>query len=183
LKHPQSTSWFSPSQAIKHQIEPDILSWLTDEGSLTKRLKAYCPDHFSVKVLAEEWSKPDYSEARLLNIPMSQKVLLRQVHLKCGEQLNVYARSIIPLSTLQGKHQRLQYLGNKPLGEYLFANPTLKRSKVEWTKLTPGSSLFKTAMVHQESTETAVWGRRSLFQIDNKSLLVSEFFLPILFQS
>lgn len=180
MKHPQSTSWFSPSQTLKHQIDPSILSWLIDEGSLTSRLKNYCPDQFSVVVLAEEWVKPDHSEARLLGIPMAQKVLLRQVHLKCGDQLCVYARSVIPLATLQGKHHRLQHLGNKPLGEYLFANPSLKRSKIEWSKLTRGSSLFGIAMEHQKKTDEAIWGRRSLFQIDTKSLLVSEFFLPVL---
>ena len=183
MKHPQSTSWFSPSQTLKHQIDSSILSWLVDEGSLTKRLKNYCPDQFLVDVLTEEWVKPDHSEARLLGIPMAQKVLLRQVHLKCGDQLCVYARSVIPLSTLQGKHQRLQHLGNKPLGEYLFANPTLKRSKIEWGKLTHGSSLFDTAMEHMKDTDQVIWGRRSLFQIDTKSLLVSEFFLPVLMNS
>lgn len=131
-------------------------------------------------MLAEEWVKPDQSEAQLLEIPMAQKVLLRQVHLKCADQLCVYARSVIPLSTLQGKHQRLQHLGNKPLGEYLFANTTLKRSKIEWSKLTSGISLFSTAMANQTDSEQAIWGRRSLFHIDAKSLLVSEFFLPVL---
>lgn len=133
-----------------------------------------------MEVLAEEWGKPDHSEAKLLGIPMSQKVLLRQVHLKCSDKLYVYARSVIPLSTLQGKHQRLQYLGDKPLGEYLFSNPTLKRSKIEWGKLTRSSSLFNIAMANQPETDEPVWGRRSLFQIDTKSLLVSEFFLPVL---
>ncbi len=180
MKHPQSTSWFSPSQTLKRQIDPSTLSWLVDEGSLTQRLKKFCPNQFSVVVLAEEWGKPDYSEARLLGIPMSQKVLLRQVHLKCGDNLCVYARSVIPLSTLQGKHNRLQFLGDKPLGEYLFANPTLKRSKIEWSKLTHGSLLFTIAMANQPASSEPIWGRRSLFNIDAKSLLVSEFFLPVL---
>lgn len=188
LKHPQSFRWFSPSQTLKHQINPSILSWLVDEGSLTQRLKNHCPNQFSVQVLAEEWVKPDLSEARLLGIPLSQNVLLRQVHLKCNDQLCVYARSVIPLSTLQGKHHRLQFLGDKPLGEYLFSNPTLKRSKIEWSKLTRGSSLFTIAMADQIESDRAesdqpIWGRRSLFQIDTKSLLVSEFFLPVLASS
>lgn len=180
MKHPQSTRWFTPSQALTRQIDPRILEWLSDEGSLTQRLKNYCPNQFSLEVLAEEWGKPDHSEASLLGIPASQKVLLRQVHLKCADQLCVYARSVIPLSTLHGKHQRLQYLKNKPLGEYLFANPTLKRSKIEWSKLMPGSSLYHIATAGQQQTRQPVWGRRSLFHIDSKSLLVSEFFLPVL---
>ncbi len=180
MKHPQSTRWFTPSQALTRQIDPAILVWLSDEGSLTQRLKQFCPQRFSVEVLAEEWGKPDHSEAALLGIPMTQKVLLRQVHLKCGDQLCVYARSVIPLSTLRGKHHRLQYLNNKPLGEYLFANPTLKRSKIEWSKLTPGSRLHQVATAGGSIEADEIWGRRSLFQIDAKSLLVSEFFLPVL---
>ena len=181
MKHPQSTPWLLPSQVLNNQVNSQILSWLSDQGSLTKRLKAYCPDQFSVEVLAEEWVRPDPSEARLLNVPITQRVLLRQVHLKCGNNLCVYARSVIPLSTLQGKHRRLQFLGNKPLGEYLFASPNLQRSRVEWSKLTAQSSLYKVAMPQNDKKEETLWGRRSLFTIDKKSLLVSEFFLPVLF--
>ncbi len=180
MTYPHSTRWFAPTQALTRQIAPGILAWLNDEGSLTQRLKRYCPNRFSVIVLDEQWGKPDHSEAALLDIPLSQKVLLRQVHLKCGEQLCVYARSVIPLSTLRGKHHRLQYLKNKPLGEYLFANPTLKRSKIEWSKLSPGSRLHQIASAGQQADDEDIWGRRSLFNIDGKSLLVSEFFLPVL---
>lgn len=178
LKHPQSTSWFLPSQTLKHTIEPEILSWLDDKGSLTQRLKNRCQEQFSVNVLAEEWSKPELSEVRLLRIPRFQQVLLRQVHLKCNDDIYVYARSVIPLSTLKGKHRRLLYLGSKPLGEYLFSSPNLKRSRVEWSKLTPESSLYRMAMANQQQHSEPVWGRRSLFHIDGKPLLVSEFFLP-----
>jgi len=154
---------------------------MTDEGSLTQRLKNYCPNRFTVRVLDEQWTRPDHSEAKLLHIPRSQKVLLRQVHLLCGDQLCVYARSVIPLVTLQGKHRRLLYLGNKPLGEYLFSSPNLERSRIEWGQLLPGSSLYAVAM-DNHSSDRSVWGRRSLFYIDKKPLLVSEFFLPVLFE-
>ncbi len=182
MKQASSTRWFSPSQSLKTTIDPSILCWLEDEGSLTERLKIFCPQQFSVEVLTEEWVKPESSEALLLDIPQQQDVLLRQVHLKCNNQLCVYARSIIPAATLQGKHEKLLHLGNKPLGEYLFANPTLKRSRIEWRKLTHDSPLFSTAMSGIAHSNHAIWGRRSLFQIDAKSLLVSEFFLPVLIQ-
>ena len=183
LKHPQSTRWLRPAQILKNSINPQILSWLSDEGSLTRRMKAYCPEQFSVALLAEEWVLPDQSESILLGIPMSQRVLLRQVHLKCDQSLCVYARSVIPLSTLQGKHRRLQYLGTKPLGEYLFASPNLERSKVEWSKLTPSSNLYQIAIPDKTAAKQDIWGRRSLFKIDKKPLLVSEFFLPVLFET
>lgn len=182
MKHPRTANWFLPSQTLKHQIDAEVLTWLADEGSLTFRLKHYCPKQFSVLVLGEQWIKPDLSEAQLLGVSMNHKVLLRQVYLKCGENLCVYARSIIPLSTLQGKHRRLRFLGNKPLGEYLFASPSLKRSRIEWTKLTDASSLYQQAMNAHTASAKTIWGRRSLFKIDRKPLLVSEFFLPVLFK-
>ena len=175
----QTARWFLPSQALKNRIDPEALAWLSDEGSLTARLKQRCPDTFSVRVLDETWLRPDPSEARLLGTPGGQKALLRQVHLLCGERLCVYARSVIPLTTLQGKHRRLQHLGDKPLGEYLFAQPQLKRARIEWSRLTPDSALYRTAL--PEGGNAPVWGRRSLFLLDRKPLLVAEFFLPVLF--
>lgn len=182
LKHPQSTNWFLPSQALKRTIDPDVLQWMKDEGSLTQRLKNYCPNRFSLVVLGEEWVKPDQSESKLLGNRPGEKVLLRQVHLKCSDQLCVYARSVIPLSTMQGKHRRLRHLGTKPLGEYLFASSTLQRSRIEWSKLTSSSALHQIALAGQKQTSEPIWGRRSLFRIDDKPLLVSEFFLPVLFR-
>lgn len=149
---------------------------------MTKRLKSDCKQQFSVDVLGMQWVKPDPSEARLLHIPVSQNVLLREVYLRCGDKLCVYARSVIPLLTLQGKHRRLKYLGNRPLGEYLFAVPGLQRSCLQWTRLSSGNGLIELSMPLSNLPDKSIWGRRSRFSIDNKSLLVSEFFLPILFK-
>jgi chorismate--pyruvate lyase len=177
----QTARWFLPSQALKNRIDPRVLAWLSDEGSLTARLKQRCPDAFSVQVLDENWQRPDPSESRLLGTPAGQKALLRQVHLLCGDQLCVYARSVIPLATLQGRHRRLQHLGDKPLGEYLFAQPGLRRERIEWRCMTPESSLYRRALPGKAG-EQPIWGRRSLFRIDRKPLLVAEFFLPALFE-
>ncbi len=116
-----------------------------------------------------------------MGIASTEKALIRQVHLKCRNTVCVYARSVIPLKTLRGKHRRLKFLGSKPLGEYLFSSPKLERSIIEWSRLMPGTSLYKTAMTDNKMKDKPVWGRRSLFTIDAKPLLVSEFFLPVLF--
>lgn len=124
------------------------------------------------------WVKPELSEAQLLKIPLNQKVLLREVYLKCADNLCVYARSVIPLSTLQGKHRRLKYLGDRPLGEYLFASPNLHRETIEWTQQLAANHLLQTSVLQPDHSGSLIWGRRSLFKIDKNSLLVSEFFLP-----
>ena len=94
----------------------------------------------------------------------------------------MYARSVIPLHTLNGPHRRLRYLSNKPLGEYLFASPGLERSRVEWSRLNPASRQYRRAVSDQAAVHDNIWGRRSLFLIDQYPLLVSEYFLPVLFE-
>lgn len=158
-----------------------MISWLCDQGSLTRRLVSLCGDRFSVRVLSQQWVKPAIDEARLLKISSRQKVLLRQVQLLCEQEVLVYARSIIPLGTLKGPHRRLKYLGSKPLGGYLFANPTLRRRQQQLATITHNNPLFATALCDSAQDCPRIWGRRSLFTLGGKSLLVSEFFLPALF--
>lgn len=143
----------------------------------------YCPGQFSVRVLSQQWITPQSEEAKLLGVPGRQQALLRQVQLLCGDTICVYARSIIPLSTLKGKHQRLKRLGDKPLGGYLFAQPNLKRSNQHIARIVKKDPLFEIAMPENKQNCDQVWGRRSLFSMGSKSLLVSEFFLPALFES
>jgi chorismate lyase len=182
LKQLHSSHWFLPSQSFNLRLDPAVRSWLSDQGSLTRRLKAFCPGQFSVLVLAIKWVRPELSEAKLLNIPVHQRVMLREVYLKCSHRSCVYARSVIPLSTLQGQHRRLKYLGDKPLGEYLFASPGLRRKALQWGRLTPDMHLYQSALSGISHHEQAIWGRRSLFCLDKNPLLVSEIFLPDLFQ-
>ena len=182
LKHPRASLWFDHTHLCARKLDPVVISWLNDQGSLTKRLMDYCPGKFSVRVLSQQWIKPQAEEARLLAVPRHQQALLRQVQLLCNDTVCVYARSIIPLATLKGKHQRLKRLANKPLGGYLFAQPNLKRSNQHIARIIRKDPLFEIALPNAEQNCNQLWGRRSLFSMGKKSLLVSEFFLPALFE-
>lgn len=182
MKHPRASRWFDHTHLSARKLDPEVISWLDDRGSLTKRLMDYCPGQFSVRVLSQQWITPQVEEARLLGVPRRQLALLRQVQLLCDDMVCVYARSIIPLSTLKGKHMRLKRLGDRPLGGYLFAQPNLKRSHQHIARIVKKDPLFKIALPENEPNCDQVWGRRSLFSMGRKSLLVSEFFLPALFE-
>ena len=183
MKHPRTSSWFRESAIAARKLEPDVLSWLCDPDSLTKRLVDRCGDAFSVRVLEQRWARPGVDEARLLEIPPRQTVLLRQVQLLGGERVLVYARSLIPLATLTGPHRRLKSLGERPLGAYLFAQPGLKREQLQLALITRSNPLFEIALSAAHPACERIWGRRSKFTLDGKSLLVSEYFLPDLFES
>ena len=93
-------------------------------------------------------------------------VLVREVRLLGCGQTWVHARSLIPATTLTGRHRKLAHLGNRPLGEVLFSDPGMQRGDIE------------TARVPLYSADSRAWARRSVFMLDHKPLLVSEVFLP-----
>ena len=154
--------------------------WLLDGSSLTRRLIAICGGDFQVEVTRQKWERPMRNEARALTIASDQHALVREVRLLCDGVPWVFARTVIPLATLRGRQKRLRYLGEKPLGAYLFADPRMRRASLEVAHIEPGQILFRRAA--SGSKAESIWGRRSLFLLSNKPLLVSEIFLPILLE-
>ena len=157
-------------------VPEGVMSWLYNPSSLTKRLIQRCPDKFRVELLSQMVKRPTFDEARRLNIRSGRSALIREVLLYCGDTAVVYARTVIPLSTLTGPQKRYANLGNRPLGAMLFADRSMRRDTVEITALNPGDVLY----VQTRCEDEIVWGRRSVFHVGGKPLLVSEYFLPSL---
>jgi chorismate--pyruvate lyase len=152
---------------------------LLDPASLTRRLQLACDKRFSVQVLRQGWGRPPASERRVLGIKRGERAVIREVRLMCDAIPWVFARTVIPARTLRGRQRRLARLGSKPLGAALFADPHLRRGEVEVCRIVPGERLYGRA-ADSLSAADAVWGRRSVFWLGGKPLLVSEFFLPAL---
>lgn len=163
-------------------MSAEAASWVFDPGSLTARLQTRRPGDFRVRVLFQGRRRPQGNESRALALPRRDGVaMIRHVHLYCGDRPVVFARTVIPLNTLTGRVRRLGRLRNKPLGAVLFADPTMRRGELEAARLWPGMDGFEEA-VGSEPDAAAIWGRRSVFRLDDKPLLVSEVFLPALFE-
>lgn len=158
-------------------VPADVIPWLFNTSSLTKRLLQRCPNDFSVKVLFQAIKKPTLDESRTLSIGSGKSALIREVLLYCGKKAVVYARTVIPMPTLTGAQICYANLGNRPLGAMLFSDRSMRRDKVEVSLLSPGDPLYENTLCLDES----VWGRRSVFRVGGKPLLVCEFFLPALF--
>ncbi|MFO8025165.1 chorismate--pyruvate lyase family protein [Thiohalophilus sp.] len=157
---------------------PPIQAWLFDKGSLTRRLQQACGSTFRVEVVEQCWQRPRLNERRRLAMPAWQVALVRQVYLYCGDQPCVFARTIIPRATLAGAQRHLAVLGTRPLGAVLFADPRMHREPMEFTRLQPGERLFETAVQRLDAPPSEIWGRRSLFYLAARPLLVNEIFLP-----
>lgn len=106
--------------------------------------------------------------------------LVRDVELLCNETPWVFARTLIPISSLKGSARRLTQLGEKPLGAVLFSDPTVLRGATQIAQLLPGHPLFDTASNHVDEKPEQLWGRRTLFYVEKRPLLVNEIFLPAL---
>lgn len=166
-------SW-QPLSGFTHTQLPDSTRrWLLDEGSLTQRLQQSSGGAFQVQRLQQGWQLPLPSERRRLGLAGRQLALVREVVLLCQQQPCVFARSVIPRSTLGGSLRRLRQLQSQSLGALLFQNPQLSRSPFELALL-PGHSTYISAALQQEPV---AWARRSRFEIQGKQLLVSEVFL------
>ena len=176
--HRREPVWRSASRLQRREVPERELRWLLDPASLTRRLTAACGGRFTVEVLAQGWVRPLYNEVHALGLRAGAHVLLREVYLLCDGVPWVYARTAIPRETLTGRHRRLAYLKTRPLGAMLFADPGMARGPVEVTGLSPCDRLYPAATRRLPAPPPRVWGRRSLFRLDGKPLLVSEFFLP-----
>jgi chorismate--pyruvate lyase len=114
------------------------------------------------------------SEALSLGIGFNSLCLIREVILRGKDQPWVFARSVLPLTSLTGSLRRLRKQGNRPLGAFLFSQPNLKRSVIDLSFISRHHSYVPGELLK----EASVWGRRSIFVLENKPLLVSEVFLP-----
>lgn len=168
----QTINWTSCNPLVKNRLPANVRGWLLDEGSLTSRLIAASGGDFRVEVVRQSWGVPTADEAKRLGMQPRETGLIREVLLLCHGEPWVFARSVIPHQSLTGSLRFLRRLKNQALGGLLFRDPSLRRSH------------FDIACIHLPHPaipvdgKTDVYGRRSLFYLRGRPLLVAEIFLP-----
>lgn len=179
---PQAVSYQSPAlawqplQSITRQQRPNpvLQDWLGDSGSLTARLIAQSDGDFNVRVVRQIIGRPTLNERQLLGMKQPALALIREVILLGRNEPWVFARSILPLTSLTGSLRHLRKQNNRPLGAFLFSQPQLQRSAIAVARINRDHAYVPGDLV----TNQPLWGRRSVFYLQQKPLLVSEVFLP-----
>lgn len=140
-----------------------VCEWLLDEGSLTQQLIALSDHQFEVKLVWEGWVLlPAMALSRHFGpLAAAHRFWSRKVMLFGKGQPWVSAHTLIPEHSFSSPLQQVMRLKTKPLGEFLFSYPELIRSEMDFTL-----------------AADQVWGRRSLFFLFQKPVMVAEFFLP-----
>jgi chorismate lyase len=175
----RSPVWKSYHPGIHHRLPVELLSWLEETGSLTKRLRQIYGGDFGVKVLFNRWKPAYIDECRLLGLDPACYQLIREVQLHSNGVPLVLARTVLPSATIRIARRNLSHLGNRPLGEVLFAYPDLQLRDRQFSSAP--SNIWSQKLQDKQALETPIWGRRTVYAIHNQPLLVAEFFLPALF--
>lgn len=175
---PRNTRWHTLNPLMRGRLPPAVRGWVLTTGSLTAGVRAQCPDTFQLRILRQRWARPHCDEAAALRLRPGRRAMLREVALCCGDRPLIMARTVIPASSLRGRQARLAALGRRPLGELLFRDPSVQRGEFEVAWLTLGQA----GLAARSWRDVGVWGRRAVFHIGGVPLLVSEFFLPDLWQ-
>ena len=174
----QLNAQWQPITSVK--LSATMLEWLLHSESLTAKLKSHC-DNFRVEVLGQKVQLCQPSDA-CAGIREGEEVLVREVLLFLDNVPHVFARSLLPLTSLTGEQQQLAHLGEQPLGQVIFNNTKLQRKNIELASFDQQSTvvhLLKNINQPEISQYSDVlWGRRSLFVIDGKPIQVAEVFLP-----
>ncbi len=170
--------WRGHDMLMSHSVPLELAPWLFEQGSLTRRILLHCTKKFRVEVLSQQWQRPMLNEALRLSAHPEHLALIREVLLYCGGEPWVFARSVLPRKTLTGPRRFLGKLGNRPLGEILFSDPKIQRDELEVAEIKKGQRMFSCATECLTHPPDAVWGRRSVFYLHKKPLLVNEVFLP-----
>lgn len=156
------------------ELTPGVREVLLDEGSLTARLVAASAGDFAVRVQRQCWMRPLAGESAALGLPRAAHALVREVTLECHGRPWVFARSVLPASSLTGELRHLRRFGARSLGALLFADPRLLRGDFALALIGPEDALVPQAL----RAPHALWARRSVFELRGKPLLVQEVFLP-----
>ncbi len=149
---------------ISPNVEGNHLSWLTEEGSLTERLKKEFDD-VKVEVI--------YEGVYLLD----KNFYVREVLLKSNNSPKIFARTLVKIEDLQAEWSSLKNLGDQSLATILFNSPDIKKTSVFYKELFLDDSMFAhinaLSPIHQKS----LWARRSSWEKQGTYLELLEIFL------
>ncbi len=103
--------------------------------------------------------------------------VVREVCLKSADQPLLVARTVFTSRRLEA-HPTIVRLGNHALGSLLFADGPPRYSVREYVRIREGAPLWPLVRQCHATCPGPYWARRTLFELFDAPLLVTEIFLP-----
>lgn len=108
-----------------------------------------------------------------------RRPLVREVLLPVGGAPVLAARTVMPRATAAGLNASLLVMGTRPLGAALFRNGRARWRRREQALLRAGSALWdRLGLQAWAEGRHGLWGRRTVYLLAGRPLLVNEVFLP-----
>jgi len=168
--------WRANHPQVRHHLPKNVQSWVYEAHSLTQRLRCFYGDTVKVKILFHQWKTPFLSEIHHLHLRNQRYSLIREVLLYAEDKPLILARTILPKKTIQSAKRNLSHLGTRPLGEVIFSYQHLERLEMDVSCVK--NTIWSKPLQQQLTIEQPIWGRRTVYAIQQQPLLVSELFLP-----
>jgi chorismate--pyruvate lyase len=169
--------WLRREQCFSHYFLPNI-PYFWDTRSTTARAHAIDPKGFQVSLICAGFEKALPEEYSCLHLEAGSMVWVREVELHLLSAPVMFARLAVPYSAITNVFQRIPYLGNHPLGGYLFRLGGITRKPFEIKCLQKGDRFYEKLTKFQENKPLELWARRSIFTYRGENLLLTEVFLP-----
>jgi chorismate--pyruvate lyase len=171
-----STRWLPAERLGEFSVDAPLRSWLIGKGLITLRMRAACGERFGLR-LVEQWTGLLSATQKSGLRAHDNAGLFRETELRCGDQVWVFAQTVIPDSTLC-MHPWLAELGDSSLGETLNELSGVERSAYEYAWLPAADALCARALREVDLRPPGLWARRSRVELRAASLLAHEVFLP-----
>ena len=153
-------AWVSPTTVT---APAPVLSWLTEPGSLTRRLRGE-PGPLTLACLQQGFS-------------LDERIWQRQVLLLKAGRPWVWALTQAPAATLR-QHPELARQGERPLGDWLFGEGGGRRRQLQWADLAGEPALVQALQTWRLAPPTRLWARHSRFELSAGHCTITELFLP-----
>lgn len=159
---PSSALWL-PASAL-NCYEGDTLrrSWLLTPGLLTQRIRAAAGPHFGMRLLTERRFGTEH---------------VREIDMRCGETVWLFAHTRVPAATLQA-HPWLGEIGDRTLGEALAERVDIERGPHRYAQFGADVWLVARALAHARASTSTLWIRHSGFTVSGARFDLYEVFLP-----
>jgi chorismate lyase len=172
----EHTHWFPAERLGQLDVEARMRPWLIGKGLITQRMQDTCAERFNLRLVDQRTGLLSSTLKTCLRVSDTAG-LFRDVELCCGDQVWVFAQSIIPDSTLC-VHPWLAELGDSSLSEMLSALSGVERSSYEYAWLPAEDALSARALRGTDVAPAGLWARRARIHLRGSPLLAQEAFLP-----
>ena len=180
--HNQLNNWHDESLLPSAVLSGMQREWLTNPDSLTQRLLHFTDQKIEFSLVQQGHGNALDDEAALLGISTDQTVWTRDIIWGYQNTPWVCGHATIPEDTLAGEGIALKDIADKSIGTILFSDPDLQRDPLQFSQIDPTHPFLSHLKPQHMTPSLNLWARRSRFFCFGKPLIITEIYLPTLFQ-